>query len=412
MRKKIKVVHIANFDLGLKVHLGNYMRYLCDQGYSISAITHPGSWLTRDTTILDGIFVKIMTFDPRISPLVDFKTLLHLICYLRKEKFDIVHTHTIKPGFLGRIAAKIVGVPVIVHTVHGFYSFEGMSQIQNGFYALFEKIGSACSDLILSQNKQDIACAVDSNICSSDKIHYLGNGIDLNRFDPSRVSQSKVMALRNEFGILPHEKIIGFASRWAKEKGLIEFLEAANYLKLNGYKAKYLIVGNSQPRKNSALSAQKLMNQYAIRNNTILAGYREDIPELLSLMDIVVYPSHGREGIPRILMESSALGRPIVATRVRGILEAVENGVTGVLVPKADGRSLAKAIIKLIEDQDYATELGQRARQRATLNFDERFFFHKTDIEYRRLLKKKIGLGNRSTLRPVHRNLSSQLEPN
>lgn len=399
--KQIKIVHIANFDLGLKIHLGNYMRYQRDQGYCVSAITHPGRWLTQDTMIFDGIFVKIMMFKPRISPLTDFSTLVSLVHYFQQERFDVVHTHTVKPGLLGRIAAKMAGVPVIVHTVHGFYFYEGMSPIQYRFHVLLEKLGSACSDLILSQNKKDIETGIQEKIFPPEKIHHLGNGIDLKRFDPSRISPEKVITLRNDLGIPAHQVVIGFVARWEREKGIYEFLEAASHLKSKGVKGKYLIIGAHQAHKRTAVSPQGLLPKYGLEEETILVGFQDHIPELLTLMDIVVLPSHGREGIPRILMESAALGKPVVATRVRGNVEAVEDGVTGLLVPVCDGLALAEGILRLIRNPEHAATIGRQARKRALIHFDERFFFWKTDIEYRRLLETKLGLSTSSVLSPV-----------
>ena len=398
--KQIKIVHVANYDLGLKIHLGNYMQYQREQGYDVSAITHPGSWLTRDTTILDGTFVKIMMFEPRLSPLLDFKTLMRLIYYFRQERFDIVHTHTVKPGLLGRIAAKMVGVPVIAHTIHGFPFWEGMSPIQYRLHVLIEKLGSACCDLILSQGKQDIEIGIQNKIFPPEKVHHLGNGIDLRRFDPSHVSQGKVMSLKNDFGILPHQIVIGFVGRWRRQKGIYEFLEAASYLKSKGVKARYLIIGASQAEKSKAVSPQGLLAKYGLEDETIALGFRDDIPELLSLMDIVVLPSY-REGIPRLLMESAALAKPAVATSVEGNIEVVEDGVSGLLVPVGDSLALAENILRLIHRPEYAAEMGRKARQRALKHFDERFFFLKTDIEYRRLLRNTLGLDTNSFLRPL-----------
>jgi hypothetical protein len=150
--QSIRVVHIANIDVGLKIHLGNYMRYQRSQGYDVSATAHPGNWLTQDTTILDGIFVKIIPFEPRLSPVADLKTLIQLLRYFRQNRFDIVHTHSVKPGLLGRLAARMVGVPIIVHTVHGFHFYDGMSSMQRRLFIGLEKVGSACCHSILSQN--------------------------------------------------------------------------------------------------------------------------------------------------------------------------------------------------------------------------------------------------------------------
>jgi glycosyltransferase involved in cell wall biosynthesis len=399
--KQIKVVHLANIDMGLKHHLGNYMRYQRSQGYDVSAISHPGRWLNHDTTILDGIFVKIIPFEPRLSPLADLKTLVRLAHYFRRKRFDIVHTHAVKPGLLGRLAAKFVGIPIIIHTVHGFYSYDEMPPSQYLLFVKIEKLGSACCHLILSQNKQDIETAIRENICPPDKIHYLGNGIDLTQFDPSCISPEKVMALRDDLGILPNQAVIGFVARLVHEKGICEFLEAVNILKSKGIEARYLLIGTPQPGKSSSVSPEKLLGKYGLGDEVMLLGYRDDVPVLLSLMDIITLPSHGREGIPRILMESAALGKPVVATRVRGNMEAVEDGVTGLLVPVRDGPALAESILSLLRNPERAAKMGQKARRRALTHFDERRFFWRTDIEYRRLLKTRLGIDTNSTLKPI-----------
>jgi glycosyltransferase involved in cell wall biosynthesis len=118
-------------------------------------------------------------------------------------------------------------------------------------------------------------------------------------------------------------------------------------------------------------------------------------------MDVIVLPSHGREGIPRILMESAALGKPVVASRVRGNVEAVEDGVTGLLVPVRDGPALAEAILALLRDPSRAAEMGKRARQRALTHFDERQFFWRTDREYRRLMHSRLELDPGAFLKPI-----------
>ena len=399
--RTVKVVHVANIDVGLKVHLGNYMRYQRDQGYEVSGICHPGRWLTNDRTILDGIFVKVIPFEPRLSPLADLKTLARLIHYFRQERFDIVHTHSVKPGLLGRLAATIVGVPVIVYTVHGFYFYDGMSARQYRLFVMIERLGAACSHSLLSQNKQDIETAIREGICSSDKIHYLGNGIDLTHFDPSRIQQENVTALRIDLGIPQQQPVVGFVARLVREKGICEFVEAASILKSQGIEAKYVVIGVSQEGKQTAVSLKSLLHRHGIEENVIHLGYRDDIPELLSLMDVVVLPSYGREGVPRILMESAALGKPVVATRVRGNVEAVENGKTGLLVPVRDASALAEAVLNLLSDPEGAAEMGHHAHQRALTHFDERLFFWRTDLEYRRLLKNRLAIDPGLVLEPI-----------
>jgi glycosyltransferase involved in cell wall biosynthesis len=398
--KNIRLVHVVNFDLGLKIHIANYMRYQLDQGYDVSVVSHPGKWLTHDTTIQDGIPVKIIPFAPSITPAQDLKTLVRLINYFRKERFDIVHTSTVKPGLLGRIAAKLVGTPIIVHTYRGLYLHDQMSPFQRWFYLNIERIGTACCDVILSQNKEDIHTAITNKVCPPEKIVYLGNGIDTTRFDPSLVSTEKTTALRANLGIPPNVQVIGFVSRMVREKGVYELLQAAQMIKSSGMQVRYLTTGSSQSDKTTAVSPDMLLKQYGLEEEVMLLGHRDDIPELLSVMDVLVLPSYA-EGIPRIVMEAATFGKPVVATRARGTVEIVEDGKTGLLVPVRDARALADGILKLLNNPAEAAQMGQRARQYALQNFDERQYFWKTDAEYRRLIKAKLNLDPAPILRPI-----------
>ena len=264
-----------------------------------------------------------------------------------------------------------------------------------------ERIGASCCDLILSQNRQDIETALRRGICSEDKIRHLGNGIDLGRFSPSSVSPGQVAALRSELGIPDGCPVIAFVGRWVRDKGVQEFVEAASILRGRGVQARYLMVGAPQPEKSTAIAPDGLVRDLQIDAQFILLGYRDDVPQLLSLADIVALPSYGREGIPRVLMESAAMGRPVVASRVRGNVEAVQDGITGILAPARDAPALAEALSALLADPARGREMGRRARELARERFDEREFFRRTDVQYRRLIRAKQGLDPEALLKPV-----------
>jgi glycosyltransferase involved in cell wall biosynthesis len=243
--------------------------------------------------------------------------------------------------------------------------------------------------------------AVKEKICPAGQLHYLGNGIDLSRFDPDNIQPSEVMTLKHELGISPQQKVIGFIGRSVKEKGICEFIEAANQLKRLGVQAKYLIIGPQQPEKRTAINSCELLRMCEAKEDLIFLGYRNDIPVLLALMDMITLPSY-HEGIPRCLMESAAMGKPVVATRIRGIRETVLDGKTGILVPSRSSLDLANGILKIISNPKLQAELGRNAREHALKNFDERLFFERTDIEYRRLIQEKLHVEADLVLEPGH----------
>lgn len=392
MADDCKVVHLTNFDVGIRTHMQNYLRYLRDLGYDVSVVCHPGQWLQHDAHTPDGIFVKIIPFPPRITPLADLGTLIRLIRYFRQERFDVVHTHTVKPGLLGRLAARLAGVPVVIHTVHGFYFHDEMHPAAQQAFVAIEKIGAWCCDAILSQNQEDIATAVREGICPSDKIGHLGNGIDVTKFYPGCVDETTVAGLRRELGLPPDAKIVGLIGRLVREKGFVEFFEAARMILDRGINARFLAIGAAQPGKADALTPQALIEQLGLQSAVHFLGLRNDVPALMSLMDVVALPSYGKEGLPRVMMEAAALGKPVVATNARGCREVVADGETGLLVPVQDSAALAEGLITVLSDVALARRLGQAGRVRAEALFDERLYFQRTHETYQRLLKDRAVL--------------------
>ncbi len=400
--KRIKVVHLANLDVTLPIHIGNYVRYQRAQGYDVSIICHPGRWLTKDSMIMEDYFVKIIPFEPRITPFADLKSLAKLVRYFKQEQFDIIHTHTVKPSLLGGLAAQIVRAPVIIHTVHGLYLHPSLPKAQYQMFKYTAKAIGALHHSFMSQNRADIQTCIREGICPPEKISFLGNGIDVRRFDPDKVPAEKVDALRAELDIRPDQPVIGIVSRLVREKGIAEFIEAARILKDQGItEARYLIMGTAPKNKPSNVNPEELIAQYDMADQVKLLGFRKDIPEMLALMDIVMYPSHGFEGVPRCLMETAAMATPAVATDVRGCNEAVVDGETGYLVPVRNPPALAKAVRRLLDDPQLREKLGRQARIHALNTFDERIFFWRTDIEYRRLLQARMSVNPNSLLEPV-----------
>jgi glycosyltransferase involved in cell wall biosynthesis len=376
------------------------MRYLQDQGYDVSIICPPGCSPNNTKALAGGIPVKRIPFNPGIGVLDNPVTFPRLVRYFQEVRFDIVHTHTPKAGLVGRLAAKAAGVPIIVHTLHGFDLYDTMPTWRFRLLTTYEKLGAACCHFFLSQNKQDLEIAVREGICPPDRISHLGSGIDLNRIYPGCVPPEKVVALRTNLGLLPHHPVIGFVAPLEREKGIYEFIDAVSILRSRGVRAKYVVVGTPQRDNKISISPERLIQEYGVEEDVMLLRDGDMVPELLSLMNIVVLPSY-YEGMPRVLMESAAMGKPAVASKVRGNVEVVEDRRTGLLVPVRDAPALAKGILSLLSDPERVIEMGRQARERALTEFDERRCFWRTDLEYRRLLKARLALDPSPMLKPV-----------
>lgn len=394
MSRNIKVAHVTTVDLSLRYLLLNQLRYLQEQGYEVVGVSSAG----QDAAYVEGAGIRhcAVPMTRNFTPLADLVSLWRLYRLMRRERFTIVHTHNPKPGLLGQLAARMAGVPIVVNTLHGFYFHDKTPAHWRRFYIALEKIAARCSDVILSQNSEDIETAVREGICARDKIKYLGNGIDLTRFARGKIDAGELERKRAELGIGGDERVVGFVGRLVAEKGVPELLGAARIVLERAKNMRFLFVGPPDMKKEDALTPE-IAHDYGIAESCIFTGSRDDMPEMYALMDVFVLPSH-REGFPRAPMEASAMGVPAVVTDIRGCREAVVQDVNGALVSLGNVEELAEAILELVTNREKAKRLGENGVRMARERFDERRIFETVSEEYARLITEKIRVDDATTI--------------
>jgi len=381
---KAKIVHITAVDLSLRFLLYNQLRYLLRQGLTVDAISSPGRYV-QDLEQAGIHHIPVPISRSLVSPVQDLISLARLVGVLRREEYDIVHTHTPKASFLGQVAARLAGAPHIVRTLHGFYFQEGTRPLLRRLMITLESVAARSTALILSQNSEDITTAVREGICSADRIQYLGNGIDLNRFDPARIDPLKRADLLREFDLDPGSPVVGFVGRLVAEKGVRDLLEAARIVQAQVPGVQFLFAGHVDREKRDAITPAAA-EELGLGGICRFVGFQEDMPTVYSLMDLFTLPSH-REGFPRSAMEASAMGLPLIASDIRGCREVVEQDGNGLLVPPLDPAALGKAIVELLKDLEQARRMASRSREIARERFDERKVFEKVLKAYRDLLE-------------------------
>lgn len=383
----IKVAHLTTVDLSLRYLLLNQLQSIRQAGYEVTGISAAGS----QVPVIEAAGIRFipvpMVRSSSLTPGADLHVFWQLYRLMRRERFTIVHTHTAKPDLYGQMAARLAGVPIVMSTLHGFYFHEHMPAKQRRFYVTLAKVGALCSDVILSQNPEDIVTAEREGICRPEKIKLLGNGIDVVRFNRKGVSEEAVAQKRLALGLPAEGPVVGFVGRLVKEKGLLELMEAARLVTAQMPSARFLLVGMVDKEKADAITPATAA-AYGLGDHVVFAGHQEEMPEFYALMDLFVLPSH-REGFPRSAMEAAAMGLPAVVTNIRGCRTVVEHGRNGLLVPLGDARALADAILYLLNRPEEARRLGQAGCQMAQEQFDERLVFEKVKAEYARLLAAK-----------------------
>lgn len=317
-----------------------------------------------------GCWVATYPLDRRgLNPLAELRSAVALCGVYRRWRPVIAHQFTIKPNFYGILAARLARVPVVVATVTGL----GYIWTEDGLKArlLRATIGPAyrwvlgLADAVIYLNEEDRRI-----LGGRRTVVVPGEGIDLAEFSPGAVPPDRRLALRRELGLGPEAPVVLMVGRMLRHKGVLEFVEAARQVRRNHPEVDFLLVGPSDEGNPARITVEELRAWEAAGIVRYL-GVRTDVRELMAVADIVVLPTY-REGLPRVLVEGAAMGKPLVATDVPGCREVVVDGVNGFLVPPRDGAALAGAIEALLREPGLRARFGAESRRLAEARFSDR----------------------------------------
>lgn len=302
-------------------------------------------------------FVDVPDLVRSPSPLRDLRAAGHLLRMLRAEPWDVVHTHTSKAGIIGRWAAHRVRVPAVVHTPHGhvFYGYYGA--VVTGAFVRLERLAAKWCHRLVALTAADREDHLRFGVGHPDQWDVVHSGVD---FRPLDAVSTSAETLRQQLGIGPQEFVVGTLGRLAAVKGQADLVRAFAGLHHHQPMARLLLIGDGE----EAEALGRLAQQCGVRQQTIFAGWRDDVGDMLRVLDIFVLPSHN-EGMGKALVEAMYLQCPVVATRVGGVPEVVSHGVDGVLVDARDPEGLTAALVELAADPALRTRLGQQGSMRA-----------------------------------------------
>ena len=320
----------------------------------------------------------------------DIISLLKLIRLIKVKSPHIVHTFDTKPGLIGRIAAKICSVPIIISTLPGlgilFTSSEIKMRILRLIYEKITKIVCRLSEITVFQNPDDKELFINKGIVNdSNSTIILGSGIDINQFSIQNLKNSEIEKLRTEIGVNKDEVVVTLISRLLKSKGIREFASAAKLIGSNKKKIKFLLVGDYNPDEINSFSKDEFLN---ISDQVIWLGFRSDVKNIISISNIIVLPTYYREGIPRVLLEGASLNKPLIATNTPGCREIIVNGKNGYLIEPRNVNDLKTAILKLVNDPEKMKEMGDCSRNIVSSNFNITVVAKKYKELYGRVIKK------------------------
>lgn len=382
----MKLLHICAIGITAKKLLLPQIDYFLSRNLSVEVACSPGCDVEQLQQ--QGYAIHPIQIDRQIDPVYNLKSVYQLTKLIRENQYDLVHVHTPIAAVLGRIAAKIADVKSIVYTAHGFPFHDQSPPLEYRFYFTVEKFCAFFTDLILTQSHEDFITAQKTGLCPPNKVRYLGNGIDIDRFDRNRLDPIHQNQLRKSLGIPDTaDLIIGTVGRINRKKGSGYLIEAAAKLFPQFPNLHILVIGGELSTDPDPFQAELVerIRTLGIEARVTITGFREDIPELLALLDIFTLPTFFNEGLPRSIIEAMSMGLPVVATNIRGCREAVLHGKTGLIVPSQDTEKLAEALGILLSDPALRQAYGKAGRQRVETEYDERFVFERLAEFYREL---------------------------
>lgn len=355
----MRLLMVVNVDWFFLSHRLQVALGALNAGYEV----HIATSLTKGREQLEAYGFKVhpIDIDRSATGIVGlirlFSRLVRLFWTLKP---DVLHLVTVKPVLIGGAAARVSPVGGVVYAISGLghvFLAEGLlSLIRRVTVGAWYRFVLGVQNMrIIFQNKDDLnEIALFAPLSNNQVIMIPGSGVDLTEYRYTSLPEGVPMVL--------------MAARLLGTKGVREFVAAAQMLRSDGAKARFCLVGSLDPENPATITKQEL-NEWAKKGCVELLGSRSDIPELMAQAYLVVLPSY-REGFPRVLLEAAACGRAVVTTNVPGCRDAIEDGVTGVLVPPKNSLVLAGAIRQLLENPALCKAMGKAGRQRAVRIFD------------------------------------------
>lgn len=386
--RKPLLLHVVTVPQTLSSFFDGQINYMKKNGFEVAAISSPGPQ-AEFVSQRDNIKVCQIPMLRRISPFADIIVLFRLFKTMRRLRPTIVHTHTPKAGLLGMIAAYLARVPVRVFTLHGLRS-SGMEGGKKRILSGSEKLSCWLAQKVFAVSNSVCRQAQNLGYCSEDKIKVLVNGtcngIDAkDRFNPENYPKEIRSQIRRKYGIPEDALVLCYVGRIVREKGVAELIESWRKLRAEFDNLFLLMVGEYESEDAVGHEVVQILNN---DERIVITGFVYDMPEHYSAVDLVALPTY-REGFPYAPLEGAAMGLSVVATKVCGCVDAVEDGRTGILVPAKNADALYEAIKRLLSDKWLRDKLGRAGRERVLKYFAPEAIWSSLRSEYVGLMQKR-----------------------
>ena len=385
-----KLIRITTVPLSLKVLLKGQLRFMASNGFDVKGVSSEGEDL-KEVVENEGVVMKAINMSRKITPFQDLKSLWEMWNFLRKEKPQIVHTHTPKAGIIGMLAARLAGVPHRLHTVAGLPLMEATG-IKRKILNFVEKLTYSSATRVYPNSKGLYDFILQNNFTQSNKLKIIGNGssngINTTFFSPDQVSETERVTLREKLNIQPDDFVFVFVGRIVSDKGINELIKAFSQLQtaenneLTGIKL--LLVGGLESDLDP-LNPETLaeINQ---NKDIISVGFQQDVRPFFAISDALVFPSY-REGFPNVVMQAGAMGLPSIVSDINGCNEIIVEGENGLIIPSKNVEKLKEKMLTLARDKNLYIKLKENSRRMIENRYEQSVVWKALLEEYEGLLQ-------------------------
>lgn len=364
------------------------MRFMKKSGWDVTMISADGPEL-EDVINSESVPHIVIPLTRKITPFIDLKALIILYKELKRINPDIVHTHTPKAGIVGMLAAWLAKVPIRIHTVAGL-PLEASTGIKRRLLLFIERITYLCSTEVWPNSKSLNDIILKYKLVTIRKLKVIGNGstngIDVNAFNEHNLEKEILDNVRKKIKYDKKNKYLLFVGRIVKDKGIEELIEAFQILKNKYDNLRLLLVGPLEDHLDPLTPKTK----HIINNDKDILplGFSNYVKYYMYLADIFVFPSH-REGFPNVLMQAGLMQCPVVASRITGNIDIIDDGINGILHERANTKDLFNKIEYAILNPLEMNQKVQLLKYKIVTNFNRNYVQEKLLKNYERLLEKQ-----------------------
>lgn len=378
---KTKILYFLNSFVrgGVEEHLLSLLTHLNRDEFE-PLVVFPSALASLMKTDLEKINVEF--YEISIRSWINLKDIVQFIRLIKKRKVNIVHSHLFFASMFANPIAKLSGVPITIETAH-IRELWRKGPIKTCYF--IDRFFSVFTDKIIAVSNAVANYLITVKGLNSQKIKVVHNGRDLSKFRPD-INPNTSAEMKRRFSLNDATGIVGVIGRLNFQKGHRYFLKAIPHVLAKIPKVKFLIVGDGELRK----ELEDLAEHLGISKNVIFAGFQKEIPEIISILDILVLPSLF-EGLPLVAIEGSAMAKPVIVTNVDGSPEAIKHQETGIVVPPKDPIALAQAMLALLEDKERASRYGENGRIFVRKRFNIDLQVRETERLYKSCLDERAS---------------------